>query len=67
MKCKDCDAEIVGNEGNTEAEYRLLVRFGWRWIDLVEPPDTCNGWRCPNCVLGWEIIVHEHPDPRMLH
>ena len=49
--CKDCDRE-TGND---------LLNAGWAWIALVEGDDICNGWRCPECVEGWRIIVEEVP------
>jgi hypothetical protein len=67
MKCKDCDAEVWVNEIDPVDEHKALAKLGWCWIDLTEPPDVCNGWRCPECRAGWEVIVHEAPDPKMLH
>jgi hypothetical protein len=48
VRCKDCDATCDADDSK-----------GWHWIDLVDPPDECNGWRCPQCVAGWKIIVDE--------
>lgn len=48
-QCKDCEATI-GDDVS-------LVENGWRWIDLVEGGDVCNGWRCPACAKGWDTII----------
>ena len=51
--CKDCDREMPVGPGPD------LLKLGWNYIDLVEGDDIANGWRCPQCVEGWQIIVEE--------
>jgi hypothetical protein len=55
MVCKDCDHQTSIEPGPD------LIKAGWDWIDLVEGDNICNGWRCPECVEGWRIIVEEAP------
>jgi hypothetical protein len=51
-QCKDCEAMCEDGDGS-------LIKRGWQYLDLVEPPDECSGWRCPQCVAGWDIIASE--------
>jgi hypothetical protein len=57
LKCKDCDAITVTKK---------LTDSGWEYVWINDDrTDPVNGWRCPKCVAGWEIIVSEHP--QVLH
>jgi hypothetical protein len=47
VRCKDCDAVTISPKP---------IGDGWRWINLVDGEDVCNGWRCAHCVEGWETI-----------
>jgi hypothetical protein len=52
--CKDCDQTIDCDGGPA------LLQAGWDYIQLTDDDhDPANGWRCPVCVEGWNIIVHE--------
>jgi hypothetical protein len=53
LRCKDCDATVLTTE--------QTVPKGWQWIDICEGEDVANGWRYPECVEGWRIIVYEVP------
>jgi hypothetical protein len=54
MACKDCDQTIECSDGPG------LLRAKWNYIDLTgDENDPANGWRCPKCVEGWQIIVDE--------
>ena len=56
--CKDCDASTISPS---------LILDGWMWIDLVEPPDESNGWRCPRCVEGWGLLLKAHAQQQTFH
>ena len=58
IRCKDCNA-ITISPGP--------IQDGWRWIDLVDGADICNGWRCPHCVAGWDVILEAAVSHQTFH
>jgi hypothetical protein len=61
VECKDCEAVIdVGDENGP-----ALIRAGWHFIKLTDDEnDEANGWRCPECVAGWDTIADSATEPR---
>jgi hypothetical protein len=54
LKCRDCDATIIAQRPTDS---------GWDCIWMNDDKtDPANGWRCPKCVAGWNIIAEEHPE-----
>lgn len=56
IECKDCNSTEMFEHPKDAYE------AGWQWLDIVEGEDVVNGWRCPKCVAGWDVIVNEHPE-----
>lgn len=54
-RCKDCDSEST----DLYRDYK----YGWRPIDIVDGNDPINGWRCPHCAAGWDIICERLDEP----
>jgi hypothetical protein len=56
LKCKDCE-----NQTDNGDDDPALVRSGWSYRNIVseDENDPLNGWRCPDCNKGWEIVVNE--------
>jgi hypothetical protein len=53
IQCKDCDAVSHEDPGPGSAR-------GWSYLNITDDDaDPVNGWRCPKCVAGWQIIVDE--------
>jgi hypothetical protein len=52
LKCRDCDATTIAQRPGAA---------GWEYVRIVENPDSANGWRCPKCAAGWNVIVEESP------